>query len=189
MVKLKRILHAYFIQDIRLGEKWLLVLGIILVVTVRESLSSETQLSPSTLEGTVEEASFTPVVFSKSDSLLLVANSLVGVPYLYAGKSLNGFDCSGFTRYAFRKVGIPLAASSVAQFQQGGSVPSKEAKLGDLVFFQGSSKVSHVGIITGKENDKTYFIHASSSRGVVIDCLQDNYFQQHLAGIRRVLST
>ncbi|MGD1891519.1 MAG: C40 family peptidase [Cyclobacteriaceae bacterium] len=187
MVKLKRILHAYFIQDIRRGEKWLLVLGIILAVAARELLVPDTKFFPTTSEWRTEEASFTPAVFSKSDSLLLVANSLMGVPYQYAGKSLNGFDCSGFTRYVFRKVGIPLAASSVAQFQQGVSVPSKEAKPGDLVFFQGSSKVSHVGIITGKENDKTYFIHASSSRGVVIDCLQDNYFQQRLAGIRRVL--
>jgi len=187
MAKLKKILHAYFVQDIRRSEKWLLILGAILAVAARESLAPETQLNASALEITTEEASFTPDVFTKRDSLLLVAHSLVGVPYRYAGKSPKGFDCSGFTRYSFRKVGIPIAASSRAQFQQGVSVLSDEAEPGDLVFFRGDSKVSHVGIITGKEDGKTYFIHASASRGVVIDCLEDNYFRQRLAGIRRLL--
>ena len=189
MAKLKRILHSYFVQDIRRSEKWLLVLGAFLAVAARESLAPDTQLFPTTSERVIEEASFTPTVFSKGDSLLLVAHSLVGVPYQYAGKNPRGFDCSGFTRYAFDKVGIPIAASSRAQFQQGESIPSDEVKAGDLVFFQGGTKISHVGIITGKEDGKTYFIHASSSRGVVIDCLEDNYFQQRLAGIRRMLST
>jgi cell wall-associated NlpC family hydrolase len=109
------------------------------------------------------------------------------VPYRYAGKSPHGFDCSGFTRYSFRKVGIPIAASSRAQFQQGVNVSSAEAEPGDLVFFRGDGKVSHVGIVTGEEDGKTYFIHASASRGVVIDCLEDDYFRQRLAGIRRIL--
>jgi len=187
MAKLKEILHAYFVHDIRRSEKWLLVLGAILGVAARESLAPETQLNAVASETTIEEASFTPDVFTKSDSLLLVAHSLVGVPYQYAGKNPKGFDCSGFTRYSFRQVGIPIAASSRAQFQQGLGVSSGEAEPGDLVFFRGDRKVSHVGIITGKEDGKTYFIHASASRGVVIDCLENDYFRQRLAGIRRIL--
>jgi cell wall-associated NlpC family hydrolase len=62
-------------------------------------------------------------------------------------------------------------------------VPLSELAPGDLLFFRlGSSRVNHVGVALGADR----FLHASSSRGVVVDRL-DRYFTGRLAEARRVL--
>lgn len=154
-------------------------------MATRQSADQSPTLDTSSVS--VEEASFAPAPISKNDSILLIAESLVGVPYRYEGKSPSGFDCSGFVRYVYQQVGVSLNASSRRQFQQGSEVLPDEVQPGDLVFFRGGDKVSHVGMITEKDDGKTYFVHASTSRGVVVDQLENDYFLPRLAGIRRIL--
>lgn len=119
-------------------------------------------------------------------TLSSVVNSVYGTPYKYGGTTTNGFDCSGFTRYVFKKLGVNLARVSTAQYKQGVSVPKSQLKAGDLVFFNtlGTGKVSHVGIYLGEGK----FAHASSSKGIRTDKLSNSYYKARYVGAKRILS-
>ena len=90
---------------------------------------------------------------------------LQGIPYVAGGSTTAGFDCSGFTRYVYAKVGIELPHNSQAQYNAcGKKVARDKLKAGDLVFFGGStSSISHVGMYVG--NGK--FIHSPQTGDVV----------------------
>ena len=120
------------------------------------------------------------------DSLRTTAFHLQGLPYRFGGKNEGGFDCSGFTHYVYHSVGIELNASAAGQFRQGQQVHRDSLAVGDLVFFQNSNgRIFHVGLYVGEENARRAFIHASSSRGVVKDYLDQRYFAKRWVGSRR----
>ncbi|WP_052088002.1 C40 family peptidase [Paenibacillus wynnii] len=110
----------------------------------------------------------------------------IGTTYKFGGTSTAGFDCSGFTKYVFTKVGLTLPRTSKAQFKVGTPVPRNKLRSGDLIFFNTFGKgVSHVGIYVG--NGK--FAQSSSSRGVNISSLSQSYWANRYVGAKRVMST
>jgi cell wall-associated NlpC family hydrolase len=105
-------------------------------------------------------------------------------PYQYGGQSLEGTDCSSLVQQVYQDAfGILLPRTSVEQAQIGYKVPKKSHKEGDLVFFKINSKTRHSGIII----DKGKFLHASTSKGVIISSLNDPYWKRKFIQIRRVL--
>ena len=105
--------------------------------------------------------------------------------------SPNGFDCSGFTTYVFKKLGITLKRSSRDQFTMGTAIDDvRDLRRGDLVFFGYGRSVNHVGIVTEADAEKgTFsFIHSSSSQGVTIDRYPaSDYWRTHYISARRIL--
>ena len=98
-----------------------------------------------------------------------------GVPYSWGGGALNGpsagvdsdagkigYDCSGFTRYAFAGVGVQIPKYSGDQYNAGRKVPQSQAKRGDLLFW-GPGGSQHVAIFLGGGQ----MLEASSSAGKV----------------------
>jgi cell wall-associated NlpC family hydrolase len=78
-----------------------------------------------------------------------VASRLAGVPYRYGGTTTRGFDCSGFTRYVYARVGASLPRVSHAQYVHSRKV-GKNVRPGDLVFFYNSSgRIYHAAIYAG----------------------------------------
>jgi cell wall-associated NlpC family hydrolase len=115
--------------------------------------------------------------------LLQTAAQYVGVPYMFGGNTPNGFDCSGFTRYVFARVGISLPRMADEQYDLGQPVNKGRLQPGDLVYFTTyTSGVSHVGIYLGDGK----FISATSSRGVAIAHMDDSYWGPRYIGARRV---
>ena len=113
----------------------------------------------------------------------------LGTPYAYAQHTCGeGTDCSGMVMEVYLTVyGIRLHRNSAKMLEQNCKpIDLDDLREGDLVFFITSSDghVSHVGIYL-KDNK---FVHASSSRGVVVDDLRQNYFATHFHTAARVIT-
>jgi peptidoglycan DL-endopeptidase CwlO len=78
--------------------------------------------------------------------VVAAAYSGIGVPYVFGGKTSSGWDCSGFTAWAYRQAGINIPSSTSAIRASGLFVPTSNPKPGDLVFQNG---FGHVGIYVG----------------------------------------
>ncbi len=106
-----------------------------------------------------------------------------GTDYRWGGDSRNGIDCSAFTRRIIASVihrRLPRTAQE--QSRMGQKVSQRELKVGDLVFFKMEPNVHHVGVYIGNDS----FIHASSSQGVTMSHLSNQYWQAHYLTARRV---
>jgi cell wall-associated NlpC family hydrolase len=111
-----------------------------------------------------------------------LAKKYLGTPYVYAGMSPTGFDCSGFVKYVYAQEGIDLPRTSKDMFNIGTAV--SDLKPGDLVFFSTYEPgPSHVGIYIGNNQ----FISATSSYGVKIDSFSNEYWGPRYIGAKRVL--
>lgn len=123
--------------------------------------------------------------YSMSEMVVSYSKEYLGVPYVFGSSSSKSFDCSGFTMYVYKKVGISLPHSAKGQASMGTRVSKSELKPGDLVFFQTyTSGISHVGIYIGDGK----FIHASSGAGhVVVTNLSDSYYTSRYRGATRLI--
>lgn len=112
------------------------------------------------------------------------AKKRIGIPYCYGGTTTKCMDCSGFVFTIYGEIGLQLPRSSSQQFFYGKEIDDDEVTVGDLVFFKNKSgNINHVGIYVGNNN----VIHASSSRGVIVQPLSDSYLSSGFAGVRRYL--
>lgn len=111
--------------------------------------------------------------------LYLEATNWIGTPYRAGGDSKRGTDCSGLAYQVFRKVyHTQLPRNTEDLKDKSNKVAKRNLREGDLVFFTSSRsgrKVAHVGIYLkdGK------FIHASTSKGVMVSNLNENYYTKH----------
>jgi len=109
-----------------------------------------------------------------------VAMQYLGTPYVWAGDSPGGFDCSGLVSYAYSQVGVSLPHSSYAMWSDGTSVPKDQLQPGDIVFFDG---LGHVGIYIGGGE----FVHAPHTGTVVqVSSLDSGSYASSYVGARRV---
>ena len=126
------------------------------------------------------------------DSLLDEAQTYIGTPYRYGGTTRNGIDCSAFVLSVFgASAGVALPRVAAAQAQEGERVEKSELQRGDLVFFShGRGRISHVGIVEQvTEDGDIKFIHAATSRGVMISSLNtDKYWAPRFRFAKRILT-
>lgn len=113
-----------------------------------------------------------------------ILQSYLGKPYKGKSKYEEGLDCSHFTSSVFRKFNrIELPRTAADQFKAGVEVHFNHLRYGDLVFYKTTRKaISHVGIYVGNRR----FIHASSSKGVIISGMDEKYWSERYVGARRV---
>ncbi len=119
-----------------------------------------------------------------SKELLESVDEWYGVRYRTGGNTKSGVDCSGFTVAVYSAVyGIMLPRVSREQYRTSRKISTTELQEGDLVFFNtNGSGVSHVGVYLG--NNK--FIHASVSRGVMVNGLFEPYYLKRFVGAGRI---
>lgn len=117
------------------------------------------------------------------DEVIMIASKHIGTPYVWAGSSPDGFDCSGFTSYVMKKNGKDLPRRAVDQYDASVKIKKKNVEKGDLVFFNNGSGVSHVGIVISEKGEPLRMIHSSSSKGIIItDVSKSEYWSKRLHG-------
>ena len=123
-------------------------------------------------------------VSADADKLIVIAKSKLGSPYSFGSLGPSAFDCSGYTSYVFRQMGISLPRTASSQAYGGVKVAKANLKKGDLVFFNTYGGISHVGIYIENGN----FIHASSyGSGVVVSNINDSYYEPRYVTAARYL--
>ncbi len=110
--------------------------------------------------------------------------SWMGVPYKFGGMNKRGIDCSGFTSVIYKNIyGVKLPRTALDQYKSGRKIRRAQFTEGDLVFFRGTrgAGIDHVGIYL----DNGKFVHASTSVGVTISDLSEEYYQTRFVGACR----
>lgn len=124
------------------------------------------------------------------DNILSEAESYLGTPYRFGGTSRSGIDCSAFVLSVFgAAAGMDLPRVAAEQSQEGDSVEKTELQKGDLVFFSHrGSRISHVGIVEEVTAEgEVKFIHAATSKGVMVSSLDDSYWGPKFRFAKRVV--
>ncbi|MEQ1919460.1 MAG: NlpC/P60 family protein [Elusimicrobiota bacterium] len=112
------------------------------------------------------------------------ARSYLGTPYVWGGMTHEGIDCSALTQNSYGENRVKIPRVSRDQWKTGSK--TENLREGDLIFFNTmGAGVSHVAMVTDAKNKK--FIHASSSKGVMIADLNNKWFGQRYLGARRVV--
>jgi lipoprotein Spr len=106
-----------------------------------------------------------------------------GTRYQMGGTSKSGIDCSAFVQAVYLSTfAMTIPRTAFEQYRVTDHISAVEMREGDLVFFNTTGGVSHVGIYL--TNNK--FVHASSSKGVTISDLFDPYYLKRFLGVGRI---
>jgi cell wall-associated NlpC family hydrolase len=82
-------------------------------------------------------------------AIIDVADNFGGVPYVRGGTTPRGFDCSGYTSYVFRQLGVELPRTSASQAAWADKISADDRQVGDLMFWANGGGVHHVAIYAG----------------------------------------
>ncbi|WP_423748012.1 C40 family peptidase [Gramella jeungdoensis] len=118
------------------------------------------------------------------------AKKFEGTRYKYGGTDKKGMDCSGLIYRSFLEEGISLPRTSRAMSLEGKRLYLKEVSVGDLLFFETNKNrkvINHVGLVVDVNKNGIYFIHSSTSRGVIISSLSESYWYNNFVMARRVI--
>jgi hypothetical protein len=130
-------------------------------------------------------------------NLVATAESFMGIPYLWGGTSIKGFDCSGFIKTIYYLNGVILSRDASLQFQHGIRLRIRREsfqdslKKGDLLFFgaggRGRPRAAHVGMYIGNKE----FIHCSGMVKInSLDSTRSNFSRlrrDSFIGVRRII--
>lgn len=125
------------------------------------------------------------------DSIVNFGMGLLGTPYVEAGCSRDGFDCSGFVYFVFQhfKIQVPRSSSQFENF--GKEIPIDSVKKGDVLLFLSPTRnvIGHVGIVSNPKGKESDFIHATSGgeMKVTISSLKQRGYKKRFVKAVRVL--
>lgn len=133
----------------------------------------------------------TSEITSLEDQIINYAKTFEGVRYRWGGTDKSGMDCSGLVFESFKTHDIYLPRISRDMAKKGVEIKLKETQKGDLLFFKtGKSRrnaINHVGLVIEIKNNAIYFIHSTTSKGVIISSLNDDYWKSSFTEVRRIL--
>lgn len=142
------------------------------------TIEKEGQVKP--IVEKVTEFEFNP---EDRNEMVVFAEQQLGVPYVWAGNTPSGFDCSGFTGYVMSAYNKQIPRRAVDQYEKSTKLKQKAVQKGDLVFFDSGSGINHVGMIVSEQGAPLVMIHASTSKGIMVTNIEESeYWSKRLAG-------
>lgn len=157
-------------------------------ITEKDVFKDKNVLDPDTLRFAFHaQKTGLPVDTASELELYYQMYEWLGTRYRFGGETKRGVDCSGFTgivyEKAFKRV---LPRDSRSMYKMTNPVSRSEMKEGDLLFFRiRRGQVSHVGIYLG--NNK--FVHASTTQGVIVSDLREDYYRRYFYKAGRLKSS
>lgn len=125
----------------------------------------------------------TPAEEVRNTKMFEFIDDWYGTPYRLGGTTKKGVDCSAFTQFLFSGVyGFSIPRTAREQYNLTSRISRTELKEGDLIFFNTRGGVSHVGVYL--QNNK--FVHASTSGGVMISDIFEEYWVKKFVGVGRL---
>ncbi|MBN2825391.1 MAG: C40 family peptidase [Campylobacterales bacterium] len=120
--------------------------------------------------------------------LLEDAKYFKGGKYVWGGTNPEGFDCSGYVQYLYKKQNIDLPRTAYSQSKLGTTVAFNRLQKGDLVFFLTDKSrgipITHVGIYIGEGK----FIHAADkTRGVIVSPIMYGSYRKNFVTAKRLV--
>ncbi len=109
-----------------------------------------------------------------------------GVRYVAGGSSPRGFDCSGFTQYIYRAIGLDISRTVTKQLTEGVVIAKEDMQCGDLVFFKHTTSNSGIATHVGMYIGNGQLIHAGT-KGIAVVDLSTAYYEYHFLCVRRVI--
>lgn len=150
-------------------------------VTTSSNSSEDTVTTSSSSSKSSESSNASVPAATNGGSITSIAYNYTGVPYSYGGGSPAGFDCSGFVQYVFRQAGRSITRTAAGQYSSTTRISQSQAQPGDLIFFNQSGSIDHVGIYLGGGR----FIGAQTSTGVAVASFTSGYWSRYVAGFGR----
>ncbi|MEK7233969.1 MAG: NlpC/P60 family protein [Elusimicrobiota bacterium] len=140
--------------------------------------------APETAAAPAAAAAASPELKQLWPGLDKAARSYIGTPYVWGGMTHQGIDCSALTQNSYGENRVKIPRVSRDQWKTGSK--TEALREGDLIFFNTmGAGVSHVAMVVDAKNKK--FIHASSSKGVMVADLNNKWFGQRYLGARRIV--
>ena len=128
---------------------------------------------------------------SKAYNIVEYAKQFKGVRYRFGGATKAGMDCSGLVFESFRAHDIILPRISRDMAKNGEKIPLNNVGIGDLVFFKTANRrddISHVGLVVSIDEDGNIeFIHSTTSAGVIVSSISEDYWDKTFVEARRIL--
>lgn len=146
------------------------------VVEIADEVEAEEEA-----EVSLSSSNSSPSATASTGTVVNVAHSLTGTPYSFSGTTPAGFDCSGFTQFTYQRSGKSISRTAASQFSSSTRVSQAEAQPGDLIFFNQSGSIDHVGIYLGGGR----FIGSQTSTGVAVASFTSGYWSNYVAGFGR----
>ena len=166
------------------------VLPLIVLLLLASSCKSKKSYSSKKKQTHTVTVNTTAKPSEDAKRIVKYAKTFDGTRYKYGGTTKRGMDCSGLIYTSFKKHNISLPRTTATLQSTGTWIDLKEVNVGDLLFFatkKNSRRVNHVGIITTVRTGNVEFIHASTSKGVMVSSLAERYWYFAFVQARRVL--
>ncbi len=163
--------------------------NLLLIITVSVLLFS-CGSRPKTTSSKKEVISVSKNKKGKASNIVNYAKSFQGTRYKFGGTTKKGMDCSGLVYVSFKSEKIALPRVSRDMAKKGKRIPVSKAKKGDLVFFKTNKNrnvINHVGLVVENKQGELFFIHATTSKGVIVSSLHEKYWKRAFVEVRRVI--